>query len=50
MTIGTVEKQVISKAKRKRHNIETQEVVYKTYMGKHKGKPYWSSQTKHEKV
>ena len=50
MTIGTTERIVISKAVRRRHNIDTQEVVYKTYAGKHKGKPLWSSKTKHEKI
>jgi len=50
MTPGTREKHVISKSKRRRHNIDTQQVVYKTYVGKHKGKPLWSSQTRHEKI
>ena len=50
MTQGTVTKHVISKSKRRRHMIDTQEVVYKTYIGKSKGKPIYSSQTKHEKV
>ena len=50
MKIGEATKQLISKSVRRRHGKDTQEVVYKTYMGKHKGKPYFSSQTRHELV
>ena len=50
MTIGTTEKTIVSKSKRRRHNIDTQQVVYKTYIGKHKGKSLFSSKTKHEKI
>lgn len=42
MEKGYIEKQTISKGKK------TTEVVYKTYLGKHRGKALWSSQTKHE--
>lgn len=41
---------VISNAVRRRSNKQTQEVVYKTYTGKHKGKPLFKSQTRHELV
>lgn len=50
MKVGDVTKTVISKAIRRRNNKSTQEVVYKTYMGKSKGKPWYSSQTRHESV
>lgn len=50
MEVGTVTKQVVSKAKRKRHGKQTQEVIFKTYLGKHKGKQLFSSQTRHELV
>jgi len=48
--IGDKTRHVISKSKRNRKFITTEEVVYKTYMGKSGGKPYFSSQTRHEKV
>lgn len=50
MKIGDKTKHFISKSVRRRHMKDTQEVVYKTYMGKHKGKPYFSSETRHELV
>jgi len=50
MKIGDKTRHVISTSKRNRHNIATQEVVYKTFEGRSNGKPLFSSQTKHEKV
>lgn len=50
MKIGTVTKTVISKSKRRRHNKDTQQVVYKTHVANHKGKPIFASKTKHELV
>lgn len=50
MEIGTVTKHFISKAVRKRGGRQTQQVVYKTYIGKSKGKPLFSSQTRHETI
>ncbi len=50
MTIGDQTKMIISKAKRKRKGKETQQVVYKTIVGKHKGKPLYASQTRHEAI
>ncbi len=42
MEKGHIEKQTISKGRK------STEVVYKTFLGKHKGKPLWKSETKHE--
>ena len=50
MKIGDQTKHVISKSKRRRHNKDTQEVVYKTFIGNHRGKPQFISQTRHESV
>jgi hypothetical protein len=50
MKIGDVTKHVISKSQRKRHFKDTQQVVYKTVVGKKGGKPLFSSKTRHEPV
>lgn len=50
MKIGEVTKHVISKSIRRRHQKETQEVVYKTCIGKKDGKAILSSMTRHESV
>ena len=50
MKIGDTTKHLISKSLRKRNRKETQEVVYKTFIGKHKGKPLFASRTVHELV
>lgn len=50
MKIGDVVKHSASKSKRRRNKIDSQQVIYHTYIGKHKGKPLWSSKTKHEKI
>jgi len=50
MKIGDKTKHFISKAVRKRNGKSTQEVVYKTYIGRHRGKPLFSSETRHELI
>lgn len=50
MKIGEQTKHFISKSIRRRHMKDTQEVVYKTYLGKHNGKALFSSTTKHELI
>lgn len=50
MKIGEVTKHVISKSNRKRHMKSTQEIVYKTCIGKKDGKPVLASRTVHELV
>lgn len=44
MKVGDVTRTVISASKKKVGH----QVVYKTYLGQHKGKPRYSSQTRHE--
>lgn len=44
MTVGDVTRTVISASKKKVGH----QVVYKTYLGQHKGKARYSSQTRHE--
>lgn len=46
MKVGDVTRTVISASKKKVGH----QVVYKTYLGQHKGKPRYSSQTRHEVV
>ena len=50
MKVGTIEKQVISKSKKAKKGMLTQQTVYKTFLGNVNGKPRWSSETKHERV
>lgn len=50
MKVGEKTKHIISKSSRRRHMKDTQEVVYKTYLGKHNGKAIFSSETKHEPI
>jgi len=47
MKVGDITRTVISTSKKLRGESE---VVYKTYLGQHKGKARYSSKTKHEKV
>ena len=46
MKVGDVTRTVISASKKKVGH----QVVYKTYLGQHKGKARYSSQTRHEVV
>lgn len=45
MKVGDITKQVISQHKKKKWQSQ---VVYKTFLGNHNGKPRYQSQTRHE--
>lgn len=50
MKVGDTIKELISKSIRRRHMKNTQEIVVKTYMGKHLGRPWYTSETRHESI